>query len=408
MRLKRSSFLLILIILMNFSLLLSQAWMAPESAVYDPNSDSYLVSNVFWGDILSIPRTNPTNLGFFSQTANSGMIGARGLTIAGNTLWAASTVNDDPAFTQALVGYDLNTGNVTNIIPIAGGAFINDVTPGPDDIIYLSDNSNIYEVITSTGTFNILLTSAFAFNGLLYEPATNRLLYTDDSNANFSQISAMDMNTHVTSVLFVLPAGAQFLDGLTKDHLGNYYVSEWNWPYEIYRYNPNTQAIVVAATGYNGNNFTGAADIFYHDMSGIGKQNQTMDSDGALIVPNMSGGPNTFGYVDIIPFSLLDTDRDENSSFPSEFLLHQNFPNPFNPKTSINYEVTNETLIAITIYDLLGAEIVQLVNQIEKPGLKTIEWDGKDSKGNQVNGGVYIYKLTTGNYSETKKMVFLK
>ena len=67
-----------------------------------------------------------------------------------------------------------------------------------------------------------------------------------------------------------------------------------------------------------------------------------------------------------------------------------------------------ESLVNITVYDLLGSEIVQLVNEVQHPGLKTINWDGKDSNGKLVNGGVYVYKLTAGNYTETKKMVLLK
>jgi len=408
MRLKRSSFLLIITIIIFSNCLFSQSWSWPESAVYDAQNDRYLISNTGSGDIIIIPRNDPENLGILVIGTNSGYTSMRGICIIGNTIWGACTANDPPAYTQTLVGFDITTGNVTDEIIIPNGDFINDVSPGPGDIIYLSDNNNIYEVNILTGTFTTLLTSAYAFNGLLYEASNNRLIYTDDSPQGGSQISAMDINTHATSVLFINPVGVSALDGLTKDHLGNYYVSEWSSPHEIHRYDPNFQSIELAASGFNGVPFHGAADIFFHDMSGLGKQQNVMDSEeGVLVVPNnQSGGPNNLGYVDIIPFSLLDTDDEE--SIPTKISLHQNFPNPFNPNTSISYDIDKESAVKLTVYDLLGSEVVQLVNNVEQPGAKVVRWDGRNQRGELVNGGVYLYKLEIGNYIETKKMVLLK
>jgi len=88
--------------------------------------------------------------------------------------------------------------------------------------------------------------------------------------------------------------------------------------------------------------------------------------------------------------------------------LKQNFPNPFNPTTSISYDISKESTVKLTVFDLLGSEIVQLVNQQEQPGSKVVQWDGRNKKGELVNGGVYLYKLEIGDYIETKKMVLLK
>jgi hypothetical protein len=325
----------------------------------------------------------------------------RGITIVGNTVWGACTAAD--AVTQTLVGFDIATGAVTNTIVIPNGDFINDVTAGASGIIYLSDNSNIYRVDTSAGTFTTLLTSAYAFNGLYFDEANNRLLYTDDSPQGSAQISAMDMSDNSTSVLFASPAGIQYCDGLTMDQYGNIYYSVWSEPNQVMRYNPNTGIVDVASTGHNGVAHDGAADIFYHDLSSAtGKVRSTMSSVGTLIVPNMNA--NT---VDFIPFDQLDSEN-ERSSTPTRISLHQNFPNPFNPSTNIEYELGKENFVNITVYDLLGSEIVQLVNQIEQPGIKTVRWNGRDKQGNLVNGGVYVYRLSAGNYTETKKMIFLK
>jgi len=405
MRLIRSSFLLIFLILFFSNAIYSQQYSWPESAVYDAVNDRYLISNTGSGDIIAVPRSDPSNMSTFVLGTASGWVSMRGLTIIGNTIWGACSFNDPPTFTQALVGFDLD-GTITSTIEIPGIVFINDVTADASGIIYLSNQNNILRVDPATGTFTTLLNSPNAFNGLYYDIDNDLLLYTDDSPTNGAQISVMDMSDNSTSVLFASPAGIQFCDGLTMDHLGNIYYSVWSTPNQVMRYNSNTGIVDVASTGHNGVLHDGAADIFYHDTRGLGKINNTMSSTGTLVVPNFGTGTN-FGTVDFIPFEQLETD-DTEVSVPSEFRLHQNFPNPFNPTTIINYDINEESLVNITVYNLLGSEVVRLINNVEQPGLKSVTWDGRNSKGKLVKAGAYIYKLNVGKNSQTKKMVLLK
>ncbi|MFC1593586.1 SMP-30/gluconolactonase/LRE family protein, partial [Candidatus Neomarinimicrobiota bacterium] len=209
----------------------------------------------------------------------------RGITIVGNTIWGACTANDPPDWSQVLVGFDINTGVVTNTITITGGVFINDVTADPNGIIYLSDNMNIYRVDPAAGTFTIFYANAWA-NGLLYEADKDRLLYVDNSPIVGSQISAINMTTSGMTPLYINPVDVFSLDGLTVDHLGNYYVSAWSWPHRVFRYDPNISSIKVASTGHNGVAHDGAADIFFH-MPGTGKAqggNETQNNGGTLVV----------------------------------------------------------------------------------------------------------------------------
>lgn len=81
----------------------------------------------------------------------------------------------------------------------------------------------------------------------------------------------------------------------------------------------------------------------------------------------------------------LSTKRDDHIT---SFQLKQNFPNPFNPTTTIRYEIEKKGLINITVFDLLGEEIIQLVNRVETPGIKHVIWNGKNANGSLVNGGV--------------------
>lgn len=97
-----------------------------------------------------------------------------------------------------------------------------------------------------------------------------------------------------------------------------------------------------------------------------------------------------------------------NSSVPFVFHLYQNYPNPFNPKTKIKFDIPSNgrretSNVKISIYDILGREIVTLVNQNLKPGSYEIEWDA-----NNFPSGIYFYALMTNNFTETKKMVLIK
>lgn len=69
---------------------------------------------------------------------------------------------------------------------------------------------------------------------------------------------------------------------------------------------------------------------------------------------------------------------------------------------TINYDINVESIVRITVYDLLGGEVVQLINNIEQPGTKSVMWDGRDSERNMVKAGVYISKLNVGTFSQTK------
>jgi hypothetical protein len=103
-----------------------------------------------------------------------------------------------------------------------------------------------------------------------------------------------------------------------------------------------------------------------------------------------------------------DDATDEGSAVPQEFSLSQNYPNPFNPQTSIRYALPQDAHVKLTIYNVLGQKVVALVDEHQPAGYKTIWWDGKDDKGEQVSSGVYFYRLEAGTFSEAKKMLLMK
>ena len=93
---------------------------------------------------------------------------------------------------------------------------------------------------------------------------------------------------------------------------------------------------------------------------------------------------------------------------PNHYALSQNYPNPFNPFTSIQFELPEEAYTQIAIYDLLGREMIKLVNDRFSAGYHEVTWNGKDSFGRTIPSGMYLYRMETNSFTNTKKLVFLK
>ena len=93
---------------------------------------------------------------------------------------------------------------------------------------------------------------------------------------------------------------------------------------------------------------------------------------------------------------------------PAPLALHQNHPNPFNPKTTISFSISATGPVDLSVYDAGGKLVRTLVHDVLPEGLKEITWDGKDTRGNPVSSGVYLYRLTVGNQRIAKKMILLK
>ncbi len=101
--------------------------------------------------------------------------------------------------------------------------------------------------------------------------------------------------------------------------------------------------------------------------------------------------------------------RFENTpDVPMKFALTQNYPNPFNPTTQIQFSIPEQSNVTLTIYDITGREVTQLVNEVLGTGTYTATWDGRNSNGQLVSSGVYLYRIQAGSFVQTKRMVFIK
>ncbi len=113
-------------------------------------------------------------------------------------------------------------------------------------------------------------------------------------------------------------------------------------------------------------------------------------------------------YVDDIKVTAYNsvptgTGNNQGSQIPSVYELSQNYPNPFNPVTQINYSIPKDGYVKITVFDVIGRVVTNLVSENKKAGYYSINFNGDN-----LNSGVYFYKLESGNFVETKKMILVK
>ena len=117
------------------------------------------------------------------------------------------------------------------------------------------------------------------------------------------------------------------------------------------------------------------------------------------------GNPYRTGLFTLLPLSIENKNIKTN---PEIFSVTPNFPNPFNPTTQIRYELPEDVLVSIVIYDVMGRNIRTLMNVKQTAGYHSIHWDAKNDMGEGVSAGMYIYTIQAGEFRATKKMVLLK
>ena len=100
--------------------------------------------------------------------------------------------------------------------------------------------------------------------------------------------------------------------------------------------------------------------------------------------------------------------NDVINQLPHAFNLYNNYPNPFNPVTTLRYDLPEDALVNITIYDIMGRIVRTLINSQQNAGFKSIQWNATNDAGSPLSAGLYLYKIQADNLVQTSKMVLLK
>ena len=88
--------------------------------------------------------------------------------------------------------------------------------------------------------------------------------------------------------------------------------------------------------------------------------------------------------------------------------VYFNYPNPFNPVTTLPYDLPEQATVNIIIYDMLVRQVTSLINQTREAGFKSVIWNATNDYGKPVSAGVYLYQIHAGEFVQTRKMVLLK
>jgi len=113
-------------------------------------------------------------------------------------------------------------------------------------------------------------------------------------------------------------------------------------------------------------------------------------------------------YSGVITYSDVIQIHFEDDFLPKEFTLKNAYPNPFNPVTTIRYGLPKDSEVKITIFDISGRKIKTIIDSKQQAGWYDMQWNGINDQNVQVSSGMYLYKMTADNYTQTKKILLIR
>jgi photosystem II stability/assembly factor-like uncharacterized protein len=288
--------------------------------------------------------------------------------------------------------------------------------------------SNVGMCVGNSGV--VLLTTDGGENWLLQNIGTSANL----NSVVFSDVSTIWICGSLGTILNTTDLGTSWLsnDGVTEENLESLFfidnntgwVAGWNGtiikyqnfivPVELISFtveviDNSVQLNWQTATEVNNYGFEIERKIDESDWNNIGF---VLGHGSSTSVKSYSFTDNRPKSGIMIKYRLKQIDLNGNYEFSAEieteillnkFDLSQNYPNPFNPKTTIRYQLPQESKVVIKIYNILGAEVFELLNERKEAGIYEIDFSADD-----LSSGTYIYKISADNFVQTKKMVLLK
>ncbi|NOX38269.1 MAG: T9SS type A sorting domain-containing protein [Calditrichaeota bacterium] len=157
--------------------------------------------------------------------------------------------------------------------------------------------------------------------------------------------------------------------------------------------------------GYDDNNFGPTSDVMWFFWPRLRSSNYRLYQYPAEFYVYISFGIDIGTIYEFTPRWIgIQT----NDQLPLTYKLFQNFPNPFNPITTIRFSIPQQLHVKLEIYNLLGQRVRTLMDRELKPGYYTVQWDGRNENGIPLGSGIYFYRLTTEQYVKTRKMILIK
>lgn len=164
--------------------------------------------------------------------------------------------------------------------------------------------------------------------------------------------------------------------------------------YEVFYFKQNELALVGLNSVYYG--------ATMYDLNNDGIEELIINLDD--VIQNV--GLRLFSYI-YKPEFTVDVETEVNS-IPTDYTLYPVYPNPFNPKTNIKFDIANNSFVSVKVYNTLGKEVTTLLEKKLSPGSYTISWEAMDSNGKLLPSAVYLIRLAADNYTKTVKALLLK
>jgi len=334
-------------------------------------------------------------------------------------------------------------------------AFMVGAQPAPVGLMYTTGPGSLYTLNASTGAPTLVGSlGVSSLHGLAVRPSTGELYGTGSGSTNTSvyRISpvlgiavpeATIAIPNMRAIAFA-PGGDMLYGATTSGRLYQLDVETWDTTYigtstgivygalsfsptsgilwagvrppvagrdKIYTVNAQTaEATLVGSTGFSLQITPGIAfdaDGVLYGLTGSGTQDNnfitidTLSGIGTLV--GSTGFENLSGLAMRVDSIATSVEGEQQPVLPKAFALEQNYPNPFNPTTTFSLTIPQSSIVNLSVYDLLGREITTLVNEKLAPGTYTREWDAAGQPS-----GVYFYRLSAGDFADTKKLLLLR
>lgn len=247
----------------------------------------------------------------------------------------------------------------------------------------LVNGDDMANAIAVDNSGNVFVTGTATIENPTYITAYVTLKYNSDGVQQWRQRYGGD-------------GGRNMAFGLVLDAASNVYVTGYsygstsNYDFATIKYNTDGTQLWVARFNGEYNTSDVATSI-------------SMDNSGFIYVSGYNKTNDIIDQVTTIKYSQTSGIVNTSSEVPSKYLLSQNYPNPFNPSTKINFALPLKSFVSLTVFDLAGKEVGNLVNENLSPGTYQADFNAAN-----LTSGIYFYKLQTENFTETKKMILVK
>ncbi len=394
------------------------------------NSMIKVGSKILIGTTYGIYQSSDNGFNWYQSQEGIEYVGyITALAANGDTVYAGSSAarayrSVDGGRTFTSTANQLASGGAVKAFAFTGNAVLAIMTTS--NAVYRTTNNGVSWTASFTGITNTGGLTVARIGSDFYLGTVSGLFKSADGGVNWTRIGATVLvnNFQISGIatlgsdiyVSVYNAGTLTGDIYKSADNGNSwtklniaFAGSYPSPYSLISMNGNLYTGVYANFSSSATVMQGAAGTTWTDFGqglvipGVVRVNSFLVSGNELLAAfaNITGDP-----FDIWRRTIQTTDVKEiGESVPSTFVLEQNYPNPFNPSTVINYKIPIQTHVQLIVYDMLGREVALLVNNFQQPGNYSVSFD---AGGIGLASGMYIYRINSGNFSESKKMLLIK